>query len=129
MGTRCLIGEYTKEGIVASYCHYDGYISHTGAVLEKHYNTPELAHEIANIGYASFLYETFKETEDLATHKDQPTIEFKNVGEYVERGDEFGAEYLYLWDGNAWFVSNLYSDNHAFEAVEEFVGGSFEKDG
>lgn len=122
MGTRCLIGKYNpdNETVVASYCHYDGYIAHTGAVLNEFYADDFPATAIANIGYASYLHNTYAETFEAAAHKGiQPKV-FNSVEDYLKTGDSEGAEYLYLWDGEAWFVANLYGSDHRFEAVENF---------
>ena len=126
MGTRCLIGVYIpeNESVVASYCNYDGYISHTGALLNKFYNDVEKATAIANIGYASSLYDTYAETFEAAAHKGIEPKVFSSVKDYLKGGDFDGAEYLYLFDGEAWFVSNLYGSDHRFEAVENFFGKS-----
>lgn len=123
MGTRCLIGKYIpeNESVVASYCHYDGYIAHTGAVLNEFYADDEKAAAIANIGYASHLHDTFAETFEQSAHKGIEPRVFNSVEEYLKNGDSEGAEYLYLFDGEAWFVSNLYSSDHRFEAVENFI--------
>jgi hypothetical protein len=122
MGTRCVIAELTETGkVVGSYCHYDGYIGHTGSTLMECYNTPELASQIANIGYASFLEKNYDSTVAGSTHKNQPTMEFENIVEFLKEGGDSGAEYLYLWDGDAWFVSHLYSEDHRFEALENFT--------
>jgi len=122
MGTRCVIAEVTENGrVVGSYCHYDGYIGHTGSALMKHYNTPELASQIAKIGYASFLYGTYDETKEESVHKNEIPMGFDSVEEFLKEGGDCGAEYLYLWDGDAWFVSHLYSGDHRFEALENFT--------
>ena len=39
MATRSLIAKQTNEGYKAVYCHWDGYPSHTGAVLVENYNS------------------------------------------------------------------------------------------
>lgn len=127
MGTRSAIAEVAENGsVVASYCHYDGYISHTGEVLQRHYNTPELASQIARIGYASFLENTYEETKNGSVHKNESTITYESVEDFIKNGGDAGEEYLYLWDGEAWFVSNLYSSDHRFEALENFVSGALQ---
>ena len=122
MGTRCLIGVYNpeNESVVASYCRFGGYIAHTGAVLNEFYADDVKATAIANIGYASYLHNTYAETFEAAAHKGIKPKLFSSVKDYLKNGDSEGAEYLYLFDSEAWFVSNLYSEDHRFEAVENF---------
>lgn len=120
MGTRCIIAEYANGAVVGSYCHYDGYIEHTGGTLIEHYNTPELAHEIANIGYASFLENDIETTRIQSVHKNENTLFFESKESFIENASDYGAEFLYLWDGDAWFVAQLYTDDERFEALENF---------
>lgn len=121
MGTRCIIAEYTNGAVVGSYCHYDGYIEYTGKTLMEYYNTPELAHEIANIGYASILEEDIELTRIQAVHKNENTLFFESVEDFIERASDYGAEFLYLWNEGAWNVAQLYVDDERFEALENFT--------
>lgn len=55
MATRSLIGIMTENGIRAIYCHFDGYLSHVGAILCEHYATFERAEALINLGGISTL--------------------------------------------------------------------------
>lgn len=58
MGTRSSIGVMQQDGSVKSiYCHWDGYYSHVGKMLYKHYNTEEKANAVVALGGLSSLYE------------------------------------------------------------------------
>lgn len=39
------------------YCHSDGYLTHNGAILVDHYNTPEAVDELLDLGDLSVLAE------------------------------------------------------------------------
>jgi len=39
MSTRSFIGHNIASGVRGIYCHYDGYPSHTGMVLNEHHNS------------------------------------------------------------------------------------------
>lgn len=123
MATRSVIAKYYKEtgSVVGSYCHSDGYIEYNGNMLMKYYNSDELADSLANLGYISALNETVEETVEYARNSDVPFI-WESVKEFLDNAaDTHGSEYLYLWDGEAWFVAQLYAADVRFEALENFV--------
>lgn len=58
MSTQSFIGVLCKEGIIKFvYCHSDGYPSYLGKMLLEHYNTPELATALVNLGSLSMVRE------------------------------------------------------------------------
>lgn len=58
MSTPSFIGVLYKEGIIKFvYCHSDGYPSYLGKMLLKHYNTPELATALVDLGSLSMVRE------------------------------------------------------------------------
>lgn len=118
MGTHAMIGIVNNDGTVtASYCHYDGYLSGVGQTLFNHYNTQYDAEVVAKGGYMSALYEDYLTTRQEAVHN-EPAYQYESVGHFFSEGaDECGAEYLYLWDGEAWFFNPTF-DNPGFEEVE-----------
>lgn len=121
MGTHAAIGIYNKETgtVEASYNHYDGYLEGVGETLVTHYNHPDLALAIATIGYASAVYDTIEETKKEAVHKNEETKIFDSVVDYMKTaGDWAGAAYVYLWDGEAWFVS---IDGSGFTDIETLL--------
>lgn len=122
MATRSVIAKYYKEtgSVVGSYCHSDGYIEYNGNMLMKYYNSDELADYLANIGYISALARTVEETKEDALNVDIPSI-WESVSEFLNNASRtHGAEFLYLWDGEAWFVAQLYAEDNRFEALENF---------
>lgn len=62
MGTRSTISIENDDGTVTGvYCHWDGYISHNGRILQEHYNTDELAQALIAGGDISSLGEQIGE--------------------------------------------------------------------
>ena len=56
MGTHCTIGYEREDGtIVASYCHYDGYVSSVGVKLARQYSDIEKIKELIALGAMSYL--------------------------------------------------------------------------
>lgn len=121
MGTPSMIGYWdAKTGEVkASYCHYDGYLEGNGATLVAHYNDDDAAWLVANGGYLSALDADYEKSRLEAVHKD-PAVAFASVDAYLKDGFDYaGAQYSYLWDGEAWFVAGR---GEKFTDVETLLG-------
>ena len=119
MGTPSMIGILNEDGsVTATYCHYDGYIAHNGRVLVEHYNTPEKARAVAEVGYLSALSHDLEKDIKEAVHKNEKTVVYDTVAVYMKCGyNHAGAEYLYIFDGEAWFYAERYG-RKTFEEVE-----------
>jgi hypothetical protein len=58
MATRSRIGIQDESGVVRSiYCHWDGYPSGVGAILEEHYSNRQKLNMLINLGDISILEE------------------------------------------------------------------------
>jgi hypothetical protein len=117
MGTRSLIGIYdTEDGsVTASYCHYDGYLDGVGATLVKSHNNTWNAANIATGGYISCLGADYEESKQKSANSDE-AVNYASVIEYMKAGfDDYGVDYLYLFDGEAWFFCK--NKNVGFEEV------------
>ena len=56
MGTRSRIGIKNQDGTIDSiYCHWDGYPSHNGVILNEHYNEEARVRELISLGSLSSL--------------------------------------------------------------------------
>ena len=56
MSTRSRIGILNDDGTVDSiYCHFDGYISNNGKILQEHYTDPAKMAELIALGDISSL--------------------------------------------------------------------------
>ena len=93
MSTPSFIGVLYKEGIIKFvYCHSDGYPSYLGKMLLKHYNTPELATALVDLGSLSMVRERLAPDEGETHTFDTPVRHGPKGGVttayYRDRGDD-----------------------------------------
>ena len=104
MGTRSRIGlQLANDSILSIYCHYDGYPEFNGVKLVEHFNSYEKAAELIDLGDISCLWtnagwnnETLPEVGPLpysARGEDCPPRLDKNLGEFLQNGEEYGYVY------------------------------------
>jgi hypothetical protein len=101
------------------YCHYDGYIAHTGKILQEHYSSQERVEELVSLGDLSQLAErvsplgashSFDNREKgtcvyYGRDRGDAGTEPQTVPDDLDSREE---EYLYVWVGNRWLVSGAY---------------------
>lgn len=146
MGTRSTIALEFADGTVQQvYCHWDGYLSHNGRILQEYYSDPFKLRELIDLGDLSSLrpnigkqhaFSQFslpaeeveaykKETEDMCTFYGRDRNEsgvsakkFKDFADY--RANHQYEEYEYILracgDKAVWFVAN-HSDTYVTLAV------------
>ena len=110
MGTRCKIG-YKESGndklsecyyklkgnaIMATYCHYDGYLNGVGNKLLAYYSDPQSAYDLSKVGYISSLHETTEESIKQSNWSPQTPEFYSCIDEYKEGIDN--VDFLYLYD-------------------------------
>jgi hypothetical protein len=119
MGTSAMIGIYNEDGsVTASYVHYDGYVEGVGRTLVNSYNTQYDAEIVSKGGYMSALYNDYLKSREEAVHNDSATT-YDSVQVFAKSASRnTGAEYLYLFDGEAWFFMPTYEKGASFEEVE-----------
>ena len=124
MSTRSTISIQTPKGNIRSiYCHYDGYLSHVGALLHTYYNTDEKVNALIDLGSLSSLCE--KLTPDpTSPHSFDAPQEDVTIAYHRDRGEELhidrpvsihsidSQEYNYIFKDGAWHywtntVSNI----------------------
>jgi hypothetical protein len=98
MSTRSRIAIEKQDGTVESiYCHFDGYISHNGEILQNYYSTREKMEKLIELGDISSLENTPEET--VAYHRDRGEdlniTSYPNVATLFEDGFNSGEEYVY----------------------------------
>ena len=77
MGTRSTIALEFADGTVEQiYCHWDGYLSNNGAILQNHYMNPFKVKKLLELGDFSSLRDSVEDTKE---------------GAYSERGEDCGA--------------------------------------
>lgn len=98
MATRSTIAVKLPNGnILAVYCHWDGYPSHNGAILQDCYNTYETAIKLIKGGNMSSLGKSIESTDYYNNPSDSP-VELHTDKEYRE----FFQEYNYLFADGKW---------------------------
>lgn len=123
MATRSYIGIQNEDGSVRSiYCHWDGYPSHNGKILQEHYSDKEKLNELIDLGSISILAAKVKPDEGqshsfdypaedvvVAYHRDRfedyhKPREDDSIESFVKKGyEEYG--YVFTKDEN-WLTFN-----------------------
>ena len=129
MGTRSRIGVMHGDIVKSVYCHWDGYLSHNGAILQEHYNSAK-ANNLVALGDLSSLRPEIGEkhafsqfelraeevagfkllTENMCTFygrdRGETGTEFKvahTFAKFLEQCDNCGAEYYYIMRDGVWY--------------------------
>ena len=109
MGTRSNVAYATEDNkVLASYCHYDGYIEHNGVMLLKYYNGEKQARDLVDNGYMSSLQPTIDQINEGRVHEDKP-IEYRNEFMFMNDLEALWDEFVYLFKEGKWYVAE--SDN------------------
>lgn len=109
MGTRSNVAYATEDNkVLASYCHYDGYIEHNGVMLLKYYNGEKQARDLVDNGYMSSLQPTIDQINEGRVHEDKP-IEYRNEFIFMNDLEALWDEFVYLFKEGKWYVAE--SDN------------------
>lgn len=120
MATRSLVGKKMEDGsVLATYVHYDGYLSNVGQTLVSHYSDSELASELCQVGYLSSLGSNLKESIQNSVNSMEPAL-YKDVSEYSTEyygNFDYDAEYIYLFENGAWHYAT--TTNKTFRSVQE----------
>ena len=104
MGTRSMIGMVEADGSVSAiYCNWDGYLSHNGNLLDKHYDSDVKVAELLALGDLSTLGATPQEPETRLLGDGAAAMRFESIAAYREALGQSGDQFRYLWDGEAWF--------------------------
>ena len=136
MGTRSTIAiEYADGTVQQIYCHWDGYLSHNGQILHKHYSDPFKVRQLMDLGDMSSLGErigtqhAFDKAPEgectfyLRDRKEQgcKAKQFKDYAAYIENHQYEEYEYILRQvDGKAvWFVAD--HDNVYITLEQAFI--------
>lgn len=122
MGTRSTIAYKEGNIIRAVYCHWDGYVSHNGRILQNFYQEARKIGQLIELGDMSSLgaelgtKHPFDERLDVDTYaetrctfygrdrgeEDTGSNEFDTIQAWLEHYD--WSDYAYLWNGREWLV-------------------------
>ena len=128
MATRSAIGVMHGDNVKAVYCHWDGYLSHNGRILQDHYDSTK-ANFLVALGDISSLKSEIGEKHPFSHYdvegmtQEQYYEQFGNMTTFYGRDrDETGteyktffndqelfagvdAEYFYVMRDGVWYVS------------------------
>jgi len=119
MGTRSRIGVMHGDKLKSIYCHWDGYLSHNGQILQDHYDSSKANH-LVSLGDISSLRNNVEIPEGVAHSFDAPAKEItvfygrdrKETGvdftvdhsydEFLSK--DYDYEYYYIMNDGVWYV-------------------------
>ena len=119
MATRSNIAYRTPEGKIRSiYCHWDGYVSNNGRILQEHYQEARKIGQLIELGSLSSLGAELgrkQDFDDRSTQKDEWCLfytrdrgeelvvqEYNDIPSWIDDMEE----YAYLWNGTEWLVND-----------------------
>lgn len=115
MSTRSSISVQVGDSVKTIYCHFDGYKSHHVPILDKYYNSQELAEKLISLGDLSSLdisadcpeghtFDTPIEGYCVAYGRDrkEKDIEARVYWNIKMALLSEKQEYNYFWDGKSW---------------------------
>jgi hypothetical protein len=91
------------------YCHYDGYLEHTGKILLEHYNSAK-ANELVALGDNSGVQETVSE---MNFYKDRGETDVEwavahTFEEFLDQVECCHGEYYYIMRDGVWYAGCVY---------------------
>ena len=132
MGTRSTIAIQNADGTVTGiYCHWDGYLSHNGRILQENYTTEAQVRELIALGDLSSLGETVGAKTDFNNPADGQCVAYgrdrgeKNVdaatfASHADLVENAGQEFDYLFvPGTGWTVRYFAGWDNAVESLAE----------
>ena len=118
MGTRSRVAVMHGTVCKSVYCHYDGYLSYTGEILNKHYDSTR-ANQLIARGDNSGVKETLEEMnfyedresehEDVSQFlKSTPWEVAHSFAEFLDQVEGCGGEYYYVMKNGVWYAGCVY---------------------
>ena len=109
MGTRSRVAVMHGDVCKSVYCHYDGYLEHTGRVLLKHYDSVAANALIAR-GDNSGVQETIEEMNFYADRGEED-VGYRvahSFEEFLEQVENCFGEYYYVMRDGVWYAGCVY---------------------
>ena len=109
MGTRSRVGVMHGDVCKSVYCHYDGYLDHTGKILLNHYDS-EQANQLVARGDNSGVQETIAEMRFYSERgeKDVDWQAAHSFKEFLDQVQACFAEYYYVMRDGVWYAGCVY---------------------
>jgi len=150
MATRSTISMKTEEGKFRTiYCHWDGYPSYNGAMLNENYTDQAKIQSLIDLGSISSLREEIGQKHPFDRNYDEPELALTpnwTLAYNRDRGEDWarvapmtfddlqdmvetcGEEYAYVWNGEQWLVNRVGNNDQAGYPIFDFVETVLEKD-
>lgn len=118
MGTRSRVAVMHGTTCKSVYCHYDGYLSYTGDILNKYYDSA-LANMLVARGDNSGIKETLEEMNFYEDREAQgedvseflastPWAVAHSFEEFLEQVEGCDGEYYYVMRDGVWYAGCVY---------------------
>jgi len=110
MSTHAIIGISDGINIRATYVHFDGYVSHTGFILNDHYNKPDKINKLIDLGELSAIGTDTDNCQAYGRDRGETGTEPKNflsLADFVAFGKSYFAAYNYLYEDDRWVVNKI----------------------
>jgi phosphoribosyl-AMP cyclohydrolase len=111
MGTRSRVGIAHGDVIKSVYCHYDGYLSCTGQILQQHYDSVK-TNRLVRRGDNSGIHEEIEDMNFYNEHDEDKELAWQvahSLEEYIEQTHNCGGEYYYVMKDGVWYVGAVYA--------------------
>ena len=116
MGTRSRVGIAHGDTIKSVYCHYDGYLSCTGQILQQHYDSVKTNALVAR-GDNSGIHEEL-EAMNFYADRGEDDVGYQvahSLEEYVDQTNSCGGEYFYVMKNGVWYAGAVYGTTGLIE--------------
>lgn len=109
MGTRSRVGIMQGDVCKSVYCHYDGYLDHTGRVLLECWDEAEVL-KLIELGDNSGIQES---VDEMNFYRDRGETGVgaqtaKSFDEFLGQVDRCCGEYYYVMRDGVWYAGCLY---------------------
>ena len=110
MGTRSRVGVQHGDVIKSVYCHFDGYLSHTGMMLHRYYDSVRANELVArgdNSGVQQSLGEMYFYAEQEGQEPDWAVAH--TFAEFLDQVEACTGEYYYIMRDGVWYAGCTYA--------------------
>jgi hypothetical protein len=110
MGTRSRVGIMHGDVLKSVYCHYDGYLSCTGQILQEHYDSVKTNALVAR-GDNSGIREELDEMSFYAD-RGEDNVSWQvahSLEELIEQTHACSGEYYYVMKDGVWYAGAVYA--------------------
>jgi hypothetical protein len=137
MSTRSRIAFKREDGLISSiYCHWDGYPSNNGKILQEHYQDVNKIKQLIVLGSLSILGPEIGDIQDFKNptdrnwclfygrdrgEKDIDHVNHKNEKELIDAASDSWGQWVYLFDDGEWKVCDIHSKEKVFVPLEEIL--------